>query len=254
MGYELYVEPEVETWLSGLRAESPEDASQVDEALAALRTDGPAAGPPLVVPAEFMPGGDAMTAELDYCYQYLLQILTRVRREASEAATLRATLERHLEQPLSDDQRIALRAARDRIAEQETKITDASRRIQQKADAFRIRKEVLKASVTEAIADAIGLIVDANLVSGEEESEPPGLFEVRPGAPDRIVARLLVAAEHPAAPDEAQPRVFAAATSDEVLNAWYSEVIPAAYPELALRISPVSAADPAAPSDVHEVN
>lgn len=248
MEYELYVAPAVETWLAALRDESPDEARQVDDALAVLRTDGPEAGPPLVAPAEFTPDGAGLYGELDYAYQYLVETLTRVRREASEAGTLRATLEHHLEQPVSDEQRAALRAARDRIAEQEKKIADASRRVQQKVDAFRIRKEVLKATVTEAIADAITLIGETYLLSGEE-IEPLEIFELRPGAPDRIVARLLVVADRPAGPDlpDAHAYVFAAATPDEVLNAWYNEVIPAEYPEAGLRVPTASDASDAAP-------
>ncbi len=152
MGYQLYIAPEVETWLARLRKESPDDARQVDKAVDRLRKEGEAVGPPLAVPVRYTPGGSGMLPELDYCYQLQLKALARLREEATDAATLRAALERHLEQPMTDEQRTLLRAGYDGIRAQEDKVTEAARRMQRDVDAFRVRRETLRASCNAALA------------------------------------------------------------------------------------------------------
>ena len=226
MGYLLHVDPDVDMWLADTRERSPDDAKQVDEALDALRQSGAELGPPLVVRVDYRPVNGDMVPELESLCQYLSQALTRVRREAAEAATLRATLERHLDQSLTDDQRERLRSAYDGIRAQETRVTEASRRMTRDVGTFRLRKETLKASCTQALVDGISLVFDARLASGDEDTEPPQLLELRPGAPGRIVARLLFTAS-PAG----VAHVITAATDDDLLRAWYGEVIPAAIPE-----------------------
>jgi len=226
MGILLHIAPDVETWLAEVRQRRPDDARQVDDALDALRRTGASVGPPLVVPVDYRPRNGDMVPELDYLGQYLFQALSRVRREAAEAAALRATLEQHLDLSLTDDQRDRLRSAYDGIRAQEAKATEASVRMLRDINAFRIRKEALKASCTEALIDGISLVVDASLASGDEDIQPPELMELRPGAPDRIVARLLFKADRP---DAAQ--VIAAATIDDLLRAWYTQAVPAAIPE-----------------------
>ena len=256
MGYQLYIDPGVESWLAALRKHSKADARQVDKALDRLRNDGETLGPPLAVPVEYAPsaGGDTVP-ELDYCYQLQLKALARVRAEVADAASLRATLELHLEQPMTDEQRARLRAAYDGIRAQEDKVTRAAIEMQREVQAFRARREGLRASCTAALTDGIARLFSADLAMGtygDTLSRPPRIRELRPGAPGRVVARLLFTAAVPqaagktAAQTAAQTaEVFAAATEAEVVSAWHARAIPAAYPEYGLRVSPVSG--PAAP-------
>jgi hypothetical protein len=116
MGYQLHIDPEVESWLTALREHRKADARPVDKAIDRLRNDGAALGPPLAVPVEYAPaaGGD-IVPDLDFCYQLQLKALARVRAEVADAASLRATLELHLEEPMTGEQRDRLRAAYDGI-------------------------------------------------------------------------------------------------------------------------------------------
>jgi hypothetical protein len=123
---------------------------------------------------------------------------------------------------MDDAQRARLRAARDGLQAQEEKIFRISRRMQQRVEAFRARKEVLRASFLEALSDEAMLLADASLVSiGVPAERSANLMELRPGAPDEIVARLLFTVEGPETAN-----VIAAATEDEILHAWYDDVVP----------------------------
>jgi len=225
MGYQLRIDPDVEFWLTETREAWPEAARQIDEALDALRAGGATVGPPLVVPVNYVPDGRDIGIELDYSYQRQLEAMNRVRRQSADVATLRKRLEVLLDEAMDDDQRARLRAARDGIQAQEEKIFQISRRIQQRVDAFRARKEVLLASFLEVLTDEAMLLADASLVSADIPAErPAGLMELRPGAPGKIVARLLFTAK-----DQETANVIAAATEDEILHAWYDEVVPPDY-------------------------
>jgi hypothetical protein len=59
VGYQLYIDPEVESWLAALRKQSKADARRVDKALDTLRNDGAALGPPLAVRVEYSPPAGA---------------------------------------------------------------------------------------------------------------------------------------------------------------------------------------------------
>ena len=50
MGYQIRMAAEVADWLARLKDRDPATAELVDQALAALREQGPGLGPPLVVP------------------------------------------------------------------------------------------------------------------------------------------------------------------------------------------------------------
>lgn len=56
MGYQLLIGADVGAWLDKLRADHPEIASQVTQALEVLQARGPRAGPPLLVPVDYDPG------------------------------------------------------------------------------------------------------------------------------------------------------------------------------------------------------
>lgn len=243
MGYELYVDPEVQSWLAGLRTQRRGDARQVDKALDRLRKEGPAVGPPLAVRVSYAPPGGDILPELDYCYQLQLKAMARVRAEVSDAASLRAALELHLKQPLSDEQGKRLRKAYDGIRAQEEMAAAAALAMQRDVAAFRARRETLKAACTAALTDGLARLFSVGLVSGEDGAggEPPRISELRPGAPGRVVARLLFTAD-----GGRTAEVFAAATEAEVLSAWHARAIPAAFPEYGLRVKTAGTAPKAA--------
>src|SRR6266566_3674935 len=120
---------------------------------------------------------------LDYSYQRQLELLTKVRRGVADVATSRKRVELQMNQiqqssnKLEDQARKALgmgredlaRAALDRKASAQTQLNDlqaqyaqlqgeeekltvASQRLQSKVDAFRTRKETIKATYTAAEA------------------------------------------------------------------------------------------------------
>lgn len=245
MGYELYIDPEVQSWLAGLRKQSRGDARLVDKALDRLRNEGAAVGPPLAADVSYAPSGGDLLPELDYCYQLQLKAMARVRAEVSDAASLRATLELHLEQPLTDEQSARLRKAYDGIRAQEEMASKAAVAMQRDVEAFRVRRETLKATCTAALTDGLARLFSVGLVSGEDGEdgvlgEPPRIRELRPGAPGRVVARLLFTVD-----GGRTAEVFAAATEAEVLTAWHARAIPAAFPEYGLRVNPASGAQKA---------
>ena len=120
---------------------------------------------------------------LDYSYQRQLEMLTKVRRGVADVATSRKRVELQMNQlqqqstKLEDQARKALGMGREDLAREalsrksssqsqlndlqvqyaqlqgeEEKLTVASQRLQQKVDAFRTRKETIKATYTAAEA------------------------------------------------------------------------------------------------------
>lgn len=120
---------------------------------------------------------------LDYSYERQLDMLQKVRRGLSDVATSRKRVELQAQQlkasgeKLEDQARQALtqnredlaqealsrrsailtqltdlKAQHDQLRAEEDKLSDASRRLQAKVDAFRIRKETIKATYTAAEA------------------------------------------------------------------------------------------------------
>src|SRR5258707_2276014 len=120
---------------------------------------------------------------LDYCYQRQLELLTKVRRGVADVATSRKRVELQMNQlqqqsnKLEDQARKALGMGREDLARgalerkssaqgqlndlqvqyaqlqaEEEKLTVASQRLQSKVDAFRTRKETIKATYTAAEA------------------------------------------------------------------------------------------------------
>jgi len=226
VGCHLHFAADVERWLLALEADRPQIARQVNDALDRLKAVGEQIGPPLVVPVDYHPGHRGVALELDRSYQRRLQALTRVRREVSEVAALRKCLEARLDDALPDDQRERLRGGYDGIAAQEEKLTQVSRRMDQDLQAYRARKETLKASLVAALVDELTMLADADDVTGATAPAPPTgpLMELRPGAPEHIVARLLFTVE----PGQTA-LLIAAATERDVLSAWYDRVVPDTY-------------------------
>ncbi|HET7017017.1 MAG TPA: hypothetical protein VFI65_24045 [Streptosporangiaceae bacterium] len=178
----LAMSVEVSEWLAELRDGQPPVATLVVHALAALMTEGTSLGPPLLVPVAEDPP-TMLPSALDWCYQQFLE----------ECAAMRG------------------RAAYD------PGLAEASRRLQEQADAFRIRKEVLKASYLTAHLEAA--IAAAEVDGGQQDQDagtvqarlaeltteieqelgrhswPADLMELRPGAPENGAIRILFAFE-----------------------------------------------------------
>jgi len=238
VGYDLHVTPDVRRWLARLEADQPDIARQVNEALDALKAKGEQLGPPLVVPAGYEQRHREVAPELDRSYQRRIAALTQLRREVSDVATLRKSLEGRLGAAMTDDQRERLRSAYDGIRAQEERITEVSIRMNRDLQSFRARKEALKASLTEALIDEWAMLADvADVIGASDPEQPAGqLMELRPGAPKGIVARLLFTVESGQSGQSGQPgqpgqsvRVIAAATERDVLTAWYDRVVPPEY-------------------------
>ena len=268
MGYQLRMHREIRDWLTNLRGGEPELARLTGEAVLALLDAGESLGPPLVVPLESMlrPPVDPREA-LDYSYQRQLESLTKVRRGVADVATSRkrvelqaATLEQQAsklagqrERALEAGQADVAREAQMREASvqeqlsglreqlliltgEEEKLSTASQRLQARVEAFRVRKETLKATYTaaeasESVREAFALTgtdtddpeaVKADVSASSTPSgirqeirdlTPPipvrpgpdeggiqplsGLMELRPGAPDDVRAALVFAVEPP---------------------------------------------------------
>jgi hypothetical protein len=198
-------------------------------------------------------------------------MLTRVRRAVATVATSRKRLElqaNQLEQQigkLGEQSRRAMEAGRGDLAEEagarrgavqeqladlqrqyagtqaeEGRLTVASQRLQAKVDAFRTRKEAIKAAhaAAEAAAEAAWAeaVIDDASADAEGESPatdsardaaPPGparswleLSELRPGVPGSAGARILFTVEPPGT-----AVLLAAGMEDDWLRAWYTEAI-----------------------------
>lgn len=270
MSYQLQMHAKVHDWLTGLRGTEPEVARLVGEAVLAMLEAGESLGPPLVVPLEtaLRPPTDPWEA-LHQSYQRQLEALTKVRRSVADVATARKRVELQVAQleqgaeRLASQQEKALEAGREDLAGEagtreaaireqladlryqltvltgeEERITIASQRLQAKVDAFRTRKETIRAThtaeeasrrVREAFArlgedtseleltgtepassdDAYSASAAADLGlkeisdltatfpdgsrSADEDAvvAPPGLMELRPGAPASMPIGLL---------------------------------------------------------------
>jgi PspA/IM30 family/Helix-turn-helix domain len=274
MTYQLRMHAEIRDWLRDLCAAEPGLARAVGEALLAVIQEGESLGPPLVVPLEsvFREPDDPREA-LDYSYQRQLELLQRVRRGVADVATSRRRVELQVDQleqsaaRLSGQRQEALDAGHDdeatealtregqiqhqlndlrvqlaSLASEERKLSAASQRLQAKVDAFRTRKETIKATYTAAeasrrVRDAfeslgvdpgeLDLTIAADVPSGPDRDAaaasevpdgiaglagtsedvagpaedgvppPPGMMELRPGAPDDIRFCLLFVVDTP---------------------------------------------------------
>jgi hypothetical protein len=260
-GYALRMSGEIHDWLAALGSSDPPGALRVVQALVTLMEKGGSLGEPLVTStADSWPW--VLMEALDRSYQERLDRLTALRRGEADASVLvediqeqvaaleaaQATVEdlhrRGLEarQPQEAAAAAAKLAAAQRqlvqtrrllpgAIEARDRLAEATQRLQARTDAWRARKEVLKASYTaaagsqrarEAIA-ALGLADDdagrqpddsgevtgaataARLASLTAQMERElgqqgglgGLLELWPGAPVRADIRILFAVEPP---------------------------------------------------------
>jgi phage shock protein A len=249
VGYLLRMSGEIHDWLADLHETDPSAALLVGQSLAALMSEGASLGPPLVVPVAATWPED-LVAALDSSYQHRLDRLQVVRKRVAEAAWLAKDLQDQIDElesaqaRLTDRRRQALEEGRREDVEQAARqlavaqrdatqarqlvpwITETEawlrtrlQRQQARTDAFRTRKELLKAAYTAARAElqvneevedlgavdrevttkAVARLRD---VTAQIERElgrqplPEGLLELRPGAPGGEI-RLIFAAEPP---------------------------------------------------------
>jgi phage shock protein A len=196
MGYVLRMSAEIHDWLTNLRGEDPAAAAVVGDALAALIREGAALGPPLVVPVSRRRPDPADA--LDQAYQDSLVWTQIVRRRVADAATLARDIlsqvteleslrdqlsvqrQRALDEDMPDaaamtmerltaaeDLAAKLRRRLPGIIEAERQLTDRSRAVHAQTDAFRTRKEVLKATYSVAQAECW---LEENLASLDAET------------------------------------------------------------------------------------
>jgi phage shock protein A len=176
MTFSLRISADIHDWLARLRGGDPAAARAVGAAVLAVLDAGTALGHPAVVPVapELRPSEPGTV--LDDAYLNQLHMLQRVRRGVADVATSRKRTElqvdvlvtavaRHqaeVDDAVSTGQDELARGARDRRATAEAQLADlrsqldaltaeehrmaaACQRLQAKVDAFRIRKEAVKA-------------------------------------------------------------------------------------------------------------
>jgi Helix-turn-helix len=253
MGYRLQMSAEIHDWLADLRDSDPPAGLLVGRALTALAEEGGGLGPPLVISPADRPRPEELLGALDRRYQAWLESLQVMRRRVADVATLRKDIERQITELQSlratlEEQRWRaldagqaeapaqtadeLAAAHDLMAglrplltgviKAEDRLTAASQRQQAQVDAFRVRKEVLKAAYDAARAEylieealdqdseredpalpVIGAAARLRDITGQMEREigpqaPAGdLLDLRPGAPGDSDIRILFAVEPP---------------------------------------------------------
>jgi phage shock protein A len=261
VGYLLRMSDEIHDWLADLHGSDPSAAMLVGAALAALMSEGASLGPPLVASLAGAPLPAEPLEALDQSYQDKLEQAAAARRGAADAATVVKDLQdqaaelESAQAKLDEQRRRALDAGRPREADEaagklaelrrqaaETRrllpglieagqrLGEQSQRLQARIDAFRTRKEVLKATYTAAhasllIHETIAARVLDESDSREQEEDPgkaiteaaaqlrdvaaeierelsheawpEGLLELRPGASGDSDIRLLFAVEPP---------------------------------------------------------
>jgi catechol 2,3-dioxygenase-like lactoylglutathione lyase family enzyme len=204
MGYRLAMSAEIYDWLADLRRSDSPAARLAAQALAALADGGDGLGPPLVTAVDGRLQLDELGPALDGRYQALLEAMTAKRREVAEAATRRKHLELQAagrQAPAGLPEQLAAAVA------EEQRLTAASQREQLRTDAFRTRREVLKAALVAAQAgqliDPVGAAVRFDEIASQIEQEldlgavAGGLMELRPGAPADDSIRILFGVEPP---------------------------------------------------------
>jgi phage shock protein A len=222
MGYRLQMSAEIYDWLAELCDSDPPAAVLAAQALAALADGGDRLGPPLVTAvATPRPRPDELLSAMDRHYQAGLESLTAMRRRVAQVATQRKDIERQLTGLGPPPAPAGLRERLAAAMEAEEQLTAESQQEQMRVDAFRTRKEVLKAAYTAAQAeelieqaqdagddavqpdDPAGATARLDEITSQiqQELDPDasaeGLMELRPGAPADSGIRILFAVEPP---------------------------------------------------------
>ena len=196
MGYQLAMSAEIHDWLTDLGASDPLTARLVGQGLTALIAGGVSLGPPMVISLAGSSRQADLTDVLDRSYQRRLERMQILRQAVAEATNLVSDARLQIAElesrqaELGDSGRRALEdgqaelgaaaatelaAARDQAAELarllpamiegERKLIDKSQRSQLLTDAFRTRKDTLRArhtaagvelAIAEAAAAALG--------------------------------------------------------------------------------------------------
>jgi hypothetical protein len=170
MAYQLRMSEEFHDWLAGLRGSDPAAATLVTDALIALISVGPNLGSAMVSPlARVRTEGDPAEA-LDETYQLCLERLQTLRRRVADLATTRKRIEDSIASLAAgrQDQLPALGQDLAGAAAAEEQLTLRSQREQSRVDAFRARKETLKARL--ATAQAVGMVNTA--LAGLDNEDP----------------------------------------------------------------------------------
>ncbi len=220
MGYRLRMSAEIYEWLAELRGSDPPAAVLAAQALAALADGGDRLGPALVTAvAAGRLRPDELLSVLDRHYQARLESMSAMRRRVAQVAMQRKDIERQLTELGPPPAPAGLRERLAAAIEAEERLIAESRREQMRTDAFRTRKEVLRAAHTAAWAeqlieqaqdadedavrpdDPAGAAARLDELTGQIEQEldleapAEGLMELRPGAPADSGIRILFAVE-----------------------------------------------------------
>jgi hypothetical protein len=219
-GCALAMSGEVHDWLAELHDSDPAAALRVVQALVTLMDKGASLGGPLVAAtADSWPW--ALMQALDRSYQECLDQLAAARRGQADAVTLINEIEEASEPAATRQQIAEARRLLPGLIEARARLDEATQRLQARVDAWRVRREVLKAGYVAAsggrrvreVMAAMGLADDDADDDGGRRDEdeftaqmeralgqqgrPAGLMELRPGAPLRADIRVLFAIEPP---------------------------------------------------------
>jgi hypothetical protein len=259
VGYLLRMSGEVRDWLADLRDSDPPAAVQVGRALTALISEGPSLGPPLVASLADYRWAPDLREELDGVYRARLEQMQDLRQHLAEAEALVKDIESQVAglqaqearladqrwRALQEGKREAAAEAVDELAAAQAKLAELRRllpgvvenggqlrkkydRLNADVQAFRDRKETLKAAYTAAEAQqgiheavtalGLGLVVveephEGDQAPGDEAAAglreaarrierelsvtapADGLMELRPGAPGDSGIRIVFAEE-----------------------------------------------------------
>ena len=220
MGYRLQMSAEIHDWLADLRDSDPPAALLAGQALTALAEEGGGLGPPLVISPADRPRPEELPGALERRYRAWLESQQGMRRQLADTVTLRRDIERQITElqalpaAAADDLTAELRRLLTGTIKAEEQLTAASQRQQMQADAFRTRKEALKAAYEAARAMYLieeedpgsppaGAAARLQDVIGQMEREigqqgpAEGLLDLRPGAPGDSGIRILFALQPP---------------------------------------------------------
>jgi hypothetical protein len=232
LGYGLRMSDEIHDWLADLCASDPAAAAVVGQALTALLSQGASLGPPVVISlASSRP--ETLPDALDRVYQERLERLQVVRHSVAAAAALARDIQSQIaggQAQSADDEVAELRRLLPGVLDAERQLGEKGRLLQARVDAFRSRKEVLKASYAAAQAERAVHEATADLSRGTGdrgtpdddrdspvsrataelrqitdeidrelrlESSAEDLLELRPAGPDDNGTRILFAIEPP---------------------------------------------------------
>lgn len=242
-GYQLQMSDEIHDWLTGLNSSNPAAAILVGQALAALLSEGAGLGPPVVVALDQLPSPDELPEALDQSFQDRLEAARIVRRLVVETAVLSQDIQLQIHELESLQAQLtigseelgtvagqiaSLRELLAGVTQAEQQLTPQGQWQVMTNEAFRTRKEVLKAAYHAELATrAIDQALAESGLGGGDGSEGPtpppgspeaqasdtlteiareaerelaaspaaGLLELRPSSPGKGKVRIIFAVE-----------------------------------------------------------